>query len=191
MGQKYIWQSAIALHTAPRFLFEVLYNQLFHQRLTYLTTATRRLVKVAFWLASIEIIALLGLSVMGSQEEFEVHKFCFGVFVFTFFLYMSVSFYLFSRCGFKPQTSSELTSLYLKKIIFCVNLLLIPLMVFFYYWHNEYCQPYIYSFFCLCEYLIVILNMVFHFMAYWDFQDVTLLIPSQSQIVYSAMKEVA
>merc|ERR1712029_677415 len=75
--QKYIWQSAIALHTAPRFLFEVLYNQLFHQRLTYLTTATRRLVKVAFWLASIEIIALLGLSVVSSQEEFEVHKFCF------------------------------------------------------------------------------------------------------------------
>ena len=50
-----------------RFMFEALYNQLFHTRLAYLTTSTRRLVKAAFWLASIEIVALLGLSVVSSQ----------------------------------------------------------------------------------------------------------------------------
>ena len=48
-------------------MFEALYNQLFHTRLAYLTTSTRRLVKAAFWLASIEIVALLGLSVVSSQ----------------------------------------------------------------------------------------------------------------------------
>ena len=126
------------------------------------------------------------------QEQFEVHKICFSVFVLTFFLYMCISFYLFSRCGFKPQTSSELTSLYLKKIILSANFLIISLMCLFYYRHNEYCEPYVYSFFCMCEYTIVLLNMVYHAMAYLDFHDVTLLVPSQSQIsVYSALKEVA
>ena len=65
-------------------------------------------------------------------------------------------------------------------------------MCLFYYCHNEYCEPYIYSIFCMCEYTIVLLNMVYHAMAYLDFHDLTLLVPSQSQTsVYSALKEVA
>merc|ERR1712117_750521 len=32
--QKYVWQTCIAIHTAPRFLFVSCYNALYHQRLT-------------------------------------------------------------------------------------------------------------------------------------------------------------
>ena len=35
-------------------------------------------------------------------------------------------------------------------------------MVYFYYRHNTYCEPYMYSFFCLSEYSMVLINMAHH-----------------------------
>ena len=105
--QKYIWQAAIAIHTGPRILFEYIYNQIFLERLTYLTSGTRRLIRIAFWLAIVEILCLLGLSIAPSQDEFEVHKLCFGAFIATFLGYMVTTLYLLNYCGFKPQNRYE------------------------------------------------------------------------------------
>jgi len=194
--QKYVWQTCMAIHTAPRFLFAVLYNNIYHARLTYLTSRTKLIIRLNFCLAVTEILALLGLSIVSSQEQFDIHKVCFGTFLATAFCYMGTSYYLYTCCGFKPQNSHELTSLQLKKIILSINVLLIPLLMFFYHRHNEYCEPYIYSWFCICEYLIVILNMVFHFLAYKDFRDLVLVIPSVTHLSagsshYAPLKEEA
>ncbi len=48
----------------------------------------------------------------------------------------------------------------------CVALLA---MVAFYWRHNEYCEPYVYSFFCISEYVVVLTNIAFHMTAYYDF----------------------
>ena len=66
------------------------------------------------------------------------------------------------------------------KIYFVLGLL----MSYFYYWHNEYCTPYVYSFFCICEYVIVLSNMVFHATAYYDFSFINVVIPARSSTSY-------
>ena len=35
-------------------------------------------------------------------------------------------------------------------------------MTYLYYRHNAYCEPYVYSFFCLTEYLVIVINMSYH-----------------------------
>ncbi len=51
-------------------------------------------------------------------------------------------------------------------------------LVIFYHRHNEYCEPYVYSLFCLSEYTLVILNMAFHWVStYYDFYDTDVSIP--------------
>ncbi len=42
------------------------------------------------------------------------------------------------------------------------------LMVYFYWHHNTYCRPYVYSLFCISEYVIVLCNMGFHMTAYYE-----------------------
>ncbi len=44
------------------------------------------------------------------------------------------------------------------------------LMVYFYWRHNTYCEPYVYSFFCILEYTIVLCNMGFHVSVFYDLQ---------------------
>ena len=58
-------------------------------------------------------------------------------------------------------------SLVLKRRILKSNVIAIPALVYFYWRHNTYCEPYIYTMFCFVEYLIVLMNIVYHFSGYY------------------------
>ena len=35
-------------------------------------------------------------------------------------------------------------------------------MVYLYFRHNNHCEPYMYSYFCLVEYSVIFMNMIYH-----------------------------
>lgn len=179
--QKYVWQACIGLHSAPRFLFAFLYSAHFKERLS-LTFRNRLIVKINFWLNVGENFALLGLSFVTSQERFDIHKVCFAAFVALSSCYLCLSYYLFTRCGFLPQNRDEAISLRYKKNILRCYLICIPLMIIFYVRHNEYCEAYVYSFFCCFEYILVICNMCYHMTAYLDFKEATVIMPRKGAV---------
>ena len=69
-------------------------------------------------------------------------------------------------------------SLDYKKTILKVNVLAIPALMYFYWRHNAYCEPYVYSIFCLIEYAIVLTNVGYHFSGYYLLYGMEVLIPS-------------
>jgi hypothetical protein len=166
--QKYIWQASVALHSAPRFLFACLLNQHLFQRLQ-ITPNISKLIRTSLLLQFLENLSLLVLTIVSSQENFDIHSIAFGTFVATSLLYMSIVVYLVTRCGYKPDNRYEKTGLDWKVWLYKAYLFVGFFMVLFYYRHNAYCEPYVYSFFGICEYLLVIFNIAFHGTAYYDF----------------------
>ena len=49
------------------------------------------------------------------------------------------------------------------------NLFCFAVALYFYYRHNAYCEPGMYTAFAFMEYLMVLSNMGFHMAAYYDF----------------------
>ena len=131
---------------------------------------------------------LLGLSTVSSKKLFVVHKFCFVSFIASASLYMCLSIFLFSKyCGNLGYsdigTNSETKSFYIKKRILKGSAITISSMMIFYWYHNAFCQPYVYTLFCVAEYLVVILNMAFHWCAYYDFDGLSVEIPFNLQYI--------
>ena len=100
---------------------------------------------------------------------------------------MCLTWYLFKYCGFDVRSSplgplhgtkNEMKSFQYKLLILRMNFIVMPLMVFFYWLHNATCRPYVYTFFCLTEYAVVLLNMSFHMCAYLDFYGLSVEVPS-------------
>lgn len=70
---------------------------------------------------------------------------------------------------------------YQYKIIFASGKITsLLLAMYFFYRHNTYCEPYIYSFFALSEYSVIVFNILFHSSAYYDFYGRRLTLSSGS-----------
>ena len=110
------------------------------------------------------------------MEDFALHKTFFGGFVLTAFVNMLLTYYLmFESC--KRDALNDMChslaytmvkeSLDYKKTILKVNVIAIPALMYFYWRHNAYCEPYVYSIFCFIEYAIVLTNVGYHFSGYY------------------------
>ena len=60
-----------------------------------------------------------------------------------------------------PQTSFGST-VRLRRVVMALSVLAVASIAFFYHRHNSYCEAYVYSMFCLSEYVAIALNMTFH-----------------------------
>ena len=80
LPQKYVWQVAIALHIVPRFLFLWMYKQFYKSRISVITPRIYWLIQVTIGFNLLELVSLLGLTLVSSQEDFDTHKACFVTF---------------------------------------------------------------------------------------------------------------
>ena len=72
-------------------------------------------------------------------------------------------------------------SLVYKKIMLKANVIAIPALMYFYWRHNTYCEPYIYSLFCILEYSVVLMNVGYHFSSYYLLYGMVVEIPSYEE----------
>ena len=108
-------------------------------------------------------------------------------FVFTAFVNMLLTYYLLME-SVQSATMNDMyhslaramamKSLDYKKTILKANFVAIPALVYFYWRHNTYCEPYVYSMFCFLEYAIVLTNVGYHFSGYYLLYGMEVLIPS-------------
>jgi len=179
LPQKYVWQVAIALHIVPRFLFLWMYKQFYKSRISVITPRIYWLIQVTICFNLLELVSLLGLTLVSSQEDFDTHKACFVTFGISGLIYFVLTCILWSYCGVALETNEEIHSFKVKKSMLKLYFGFGILMSYLYYRHNEYCEDYVYSLFCLCEYAIVIANMIFHYTAKHDFAHINIVIPSR------------
>ena len=180
-----VWNVCIALQSTPRLLFARMYYRYFKVvilvwHLTYfspqdrlsLGSATLRLVSFNFGLNIVENLSLLGLSFVPSSDVFELHEAFFITFMGTSMISMVLTvFYLYPHCGFQARSGDERRAIGYKKKLVKTTLGAAVLALYFYWRHNEYCEPYVYSFFGLFEYVIVLCNIAYHGMVSLDFAD--------------------
>ena len=72
-----------------------------------------------------------------------------------------------------------------KSLMKNINLISIGLAIFFYYKHNWFCEPGVYTLFALSEYVVVLTNIAFHFTAYYDFNDYDIILVNRLSLAQS------
>ncbi|KAK8721335.1 hypothetical protein OTU49_012822 [Cherax quadricarinatus] len=172
--QRYIWRAAIAVHSAPRFLIASMYYSFMQRNLPNIPFY-QNAVKVNTFLNVVENIALLGLSFVSSKENYDIHKVSFIMFMVCSEVYMLLT-CLLLKDHTKRLGSLERLSFRKKKQLMTANVACFFVALYFFYRHNTYCEPGMYSVFALMEYLVVLTNMAFHMTAYYDFHNHELLV---------------
>lgn len=173
--QRYIWRAAIAVHSAPRFLLAAMYNS-FMKRILSNAGDYQSMVKVTTALNVVENIALLGLSFVSSKENYNIHKFFFIVFMVCSELYMVITYLLLKYNKIRLSSPLERIAYLKKKQLMIANVTSFFVALYFFYRHNTYCEPGMYSIFAFLEYLVVLTNMGFHMTAYYDFHNHDLIV---------------
>ena len=147
-AQKFLWTFSVAITTGPRLIF----CKLIQANLSEKFSSFRRIIRVNYFLNVTEILCLLTLSLVPSSEIFIIHAIAFSVFILTSLISMTlVTYYI------KDTRNREF-----KKNIVTISWCCVFLAFYFYQRHNEYCEPYIYTGFAICEYLVVGCNMWWH-----------------------------
>lgn len=166
--QRYIWRFCIGLHSAPRFLVAAAYFSFYRNHLAG-QVREQRLSFLTLLCAISENAGLLLLTYVSSTETYNFHKNGFITFLVSSVLHMLCTCRLWYVITKYPRGAEEMTSYRYKVRLFIFNIVSVAAAGYFFRRHNKYCEPGIYTFFALCEYLVVLSNMAFHITAYWDF----------------------
>ncbi|XP_018431123.1 PREDICTED: post-GPI attachment to proteins factor 2 [Nanorana parkeri] len=174
--QRYVWRFCIGLHSAPRLLVAVAYlNFYLSSGASYWSSRINFLLNVS------EILCLLLLTYVSSNDNHEIHQGAFSLFMVSSLGYMSVTLQIWRRTRKHSASSEERRSYDYKKRLFLFNLLTFLISILFFIRHNVYCEAGVYTVFAFLEYLVVLSNMGFHMTARWDFGNKELLVCSPEE----------
>ncbi|KNC81613.1 hypothetical protein SARC_06069 [Sphaeroforma arctica JP610] len=176
---RYIWTFCLLIGMPTRVIDSVAYYNYFRECIgeTHMLACLATLV-----LLTVENFGLSVLTVIPSGENHTLHAYGFGMFLCGGVLAMATVAYLFS--ALQDSTNANMSprpiSLKWKRICLTLNLCAIATSMYFYWRHNKYCEPYVFSLFALCEYIVVLTNMASHASAMWDFKGMWLTFGSSS-----------
>jgi len=169
--ERYIWRIGIGLHSFLRFTIAYLYYQFYQEGLPKDSSYMSTLVKVTIATHVIENSCLLLMTFISSTENYELHKFSFiGFFAFAM-IYMLLTCFLFIKLGRIRYSQKNAYSCRLKVILFVMKIVFFFFCMYFFWRHNKYCETGIYSLFAFFEYCVVLMNIMFHGTAIYDFKD--------------------
>ncbi|KAI6188507.1 hypothetical protein M3Y98_00362300 [Aphelenchoides besseyi] len=143
---------------------------------------------IACILNVLEVMFLLMLTSISSVDDYTLHKLSFVGFAICGVIYMFLSTWLFDYSGRRRTSALGERSFQYK--LFCCALSTGSLFtaLYFFYRHNTYCEPGIYTLFALCEYSVIIFNILFHSTLYYDFHSRNIcLLSSASTFQYEAL----
>ena len=175
--EKYVWRIGIALHSFLRIVIATVYLEFYQEAIALCHAYFRRLVELNFALSVIENLCLLFITYVSSVENYEFHKYSFGGFIFSSLIYQATTCFLFRQLGNVSYSAKNYYSLKRKLLLFVGNLFSFFVCIYFFWRHNKYCEPGVYSLFALFEYLVVLTNISFHGTAAVDFRDTVVDIP--------------
>ncbi|CAF4539817.1 unnamed protein product [Rotaria socialis] len=176
--QRFIWRLCFALDSIPRYIIAYLrLNHLLnrhhieypeHFALVQIASSTFHFLELTF---------LLLLTYVSSREIKWIHEYSFISFMICSLAHMLLTVstdYLWPRIMHIPLNEQEKSVRSKRLTWFTLNIVSISISFYFYYRHVTFCEPYIYSMFCLFEYIIVITNIAYHsvIMNEWDRQGV-------------------
>ncbi|KAK7496502.1 hypothetical protein BaRGS_00012154 [Batillaria attramentaria] len=172
--QRYVWRICIAMHAPQRIMAAVAYY-IFHTsvHLSHRNELYRTLAALVSLLHVIEVMSLVGLSMISSTENGKLHEGLFISFMASALFYMLLTIILmrWGRFGKDSHPShEERTSLQYKTRLFIFNITVFVVAVYFFWRHNKYCEPGVYSYFALGEYLVVLSNIAYQSLAVMDFR---------------------
>ncbi|XP_020285304.1 post-GPI attachment to proteins factor 2-like [Pseudomyrmex gracilis] len=170
--QRDIWKTAIALQAIVRTLILKMYYQYYRD---HVYKWAQYLANIALVMYAIENTSLVTLSFWTSDESYAFHKMSFITFLLTSFIHMFLAYYIMRRCLNVAKDFND-ASLKWKRRSMMSNVISIAVACYFFYRHNKYCEPLVYSMFALSEYGVVISNMGYHLTAALDFATTRLMI---------------
>ncbi|XP_011186766.1 post-GPI attachment to proteins factor 2 [Zeugodacus cucurbitae] len=164
--QKTVWRLAITMQLPFRIAVVKMYMQYYKDTIR----RNRRVYAIiACLLNMVENFALLSLSLWTSLDNYPIHRNSFVVFIACSEMYMLLSYFLNKNGRKVPLLQMEEKSLLYKRNLFITNVTAFVLAGYCFLRHNSSCEPGVYTFFALFEYIVVLTNMAYHMTAYWDF----------------------
>lgn len=171
--QRDVWKLAIAVQASIRVLILIMYYRYYKE---HIYKWAQSICNAAIVTNAIENISLVTLSFWTSDENYAFHKLSFITFLIMSFIHMIVAYFIMKNCRNVTREMSETTSMKWKWRAMVLNVFCILCACYFFYRHNRYCEPLVYSMFALSEYGVVLSNMGFHSTAAWDFANSRLMI---------------
>jgi len=114
-------------------------------------------------LGAMEVVGLVGLTVLPSHSHktFRRHREFVVMFLTGSIAMMIISTLIDRSCQIRSE-GQELRLIRIRMRLAKLMAGTTLVMTYLYYRHNAYCEPYVYSFFCLAEYVVIVINMSYH-----------------------------